>query len=67
MTIPKSKLDLYNELMEPEDINELASLTGLGRSSIYNIFKTGKCKLTAFEHFKTFYDARKIRLKEILR
>lgn len=67
MTIPKSKLELFNTLMEPEDVNELILLTGLSRSSIYNIFKTGKCKLATAEIFKSFYDVRKAKLKEVLK
>lgn len=42
MTIPKDTLQSWNTLRERGDIPKLVKLTGLSRSSLYNVFDNGE-------------------------
>jgi hypothetical protein len=52
MIIPKETRDGWEPYRERSDVKRLMVLTGLGRTSLYDVYKTGECSISVAAQFK---------------
>jgi hypothetical protein len=55
MNITKETRDSWEPLREREDVKKLMAITGLGRTAVYDVYKTGECTISVAAQFIKFY------------
>lgn len=60
MIIPKDTRENWEPLRERGDVKRLRALTGLGRTAVYEVYKTGECSISVAAHFIKFYQEKEV-------
>lgn len=66
MTITKETRETWEPLRERGDVAKLRAITGLGRTAIYEVYKTGECSIYVAAQFMKFYQEKELLKKSII-